>query len=60
MAGSQRRHGKSHPYNSYYGMAIGFTVLAGAFTVGAVSGGAFNPSVASGAAVMGLFAGPTL
>ena len=32
--------------NSYYGLAIGFTVLAGAVSVGGVSGGAFNPAVA--------------
>ena len=41
--------------NSFYGFAIGFTVLAGAFAVGGVSGGAFNPAVAVGATVMGLF-----
>ena len=40
--------------NSFYGLAIGFTVAAGAFAVGAVSGGAFNPAVAIGAIVMGL------
>jgi aquaporin Z len=40
--------------NSFYGLAIGFTVAAGAFAVGAVSGGAFNPAVAVGAMVMGL------
>jgi aquaporin Z len=34
--------------NSYYGLAIGFTVLAGAFAVGPISGGAFNPAVAAG------------
>ena len=31
--------------NSYYGLAIGFTVAAGVFVVGPVSGGAFNPAV---------------
>ena len=51
---------KSHPDNSYFGLAIGFTVLAGAFAVGSISGGAFNPSVTVGAAVMGMFAWPTL
>ena len=51
---------KDHPDNSYYGLAIGFTVVAGAFAVGAISGGAFNPSVTLGAAVMGMFAWPTL
>jgi aquaporin Z len=40
--------------NSYFGMAIGFTVLAGAFAVGDVSGGAFNPAVAVGASMMGM------
>ena len=34
--------------NSFYGLAIGFTVLIGAFSVGSVSGGAFNPAVAVG------------
>src|SRR5260221_5034795 len=38
--------------NSFYGLAIGFTVLAGIFAVGGISGGAFNPAVAIGAAVM--------
>jgi aquaporin Z len=41
--------------NSFYGLAIGFTVAVGAFAVGSVSGGAFNPAVAIGATVMGLF-----
>jgi aquaporin Z len=40
--------------NSYFGLAIGFTVLAGAFAVGDVSGGAFNPAVAIGAMIMGM------
>jgi aquaporin Z len=51
---------KSNPDNSFYGLAIGFTVVAGAFAVGGISGGAFNPAVAIGAAVMGMFAWPTL
>ncbi|WZO97132.1 aquaporin [Isosphaeraceae bacterium EP7] len=38
--------------NSYYGLAIGFTVLAGAFAVGGISGGAFNPAVAVGLVLM--------
>jgi len=42
--------------NSYYGLAIGMTVMTGAFAVGPISGGAFNPAVAVGASVMGLFA----
>jgi aquaporin Z len=40
--------------NSYFGLAIGFTVLASAFAVGQVSGGAFNPAVAVGAMTMGM------
>jgi len=51
---------KSHPDNSFYGMAIGFTVVAGVAAVGTISGGAFNPAVTLGAAVMGMFAWPTL
>src|SRR4051812_38665027 len=38
--------------NSFYGLAIGFTVAAGGLAVGSVSGGAFNPAVALGATVM--------
>ncbi len=34
--------------NSNYGLAIGFTVLACAYALGGVSGGAFNPAVATG------------
>ena len=41
--------------NSYFGLAIGFTVMAGAFAVGNISGGAFNPAVAVGGAIMKLF-----
>jgi len=40
--------------NSFYGLAIGMTVMTGAFAVGGISGGAFNPAVAVGATVMGL------
>ena len=34
--------------NSFFGAAIGLTVTAGAFAVGGISGGAFNPAVALG------------
>lgn len=40
--------------NSFYGLAIGFTVMVGAFAVGGVSGGAFNPAVALGLSLMGI------
>jgi len=42
--------------NSFYGLAIGFTVLVGALAVGSISGGAFNPAVAIGGSVMNIFA----
>jgi aquaporin Z len=42
--------------NSFYGLAIGFTLAAGAFAIGSVSGGALNPAVALGASVLGAFA----
>lgn len=40
--------------NPTYGLAIGFTVMTGAFAVGNISGGAFNPAVAVGFSLMGL------
>jgi aquaporin Z len=40
--------------NSFYGLAIGMTVMTGAFAVGDISGGAFNPAVALGITVMGI------
>jgi aquaporin Z len=46
--------------NSFYGLAIGFTVLVGAFSVGDISGGAFNPAVAVGISVMGLSPWPNI
>lgn len=51
---------KANAGNSHYGLAIGFTVLIGAFAVGSISGGAFNPAVAIGAAVMGLIHLPSV
>src|SRR6266550_1048792 len=38
--------------NSFYGLAIGFTVCAGAFAGGPISGGAFNPAVGVGPALV--------
>lgn len=40
--------------NSYFGLAIGFTVTAAAYAVGNISGGAFNPAVAVGVTLMDL------
>jgi aquaporin Z len=45
---------RDHPDNSFYGLAIGFAVLAGVVAVGNVSGGAFNPAVAIGISAAGL------
>ena len=38
--------------NSFYGLAIGMTVMVGAFSVGSISGGAFNPAVAVAVGLM--------
>jgi len=43
---------KSQNSNSFFGLAIGFTVLAAAFSVGNLSGGAFNPAVATGPTIL--------
>ncbi len=40
--------------NSFYGLAIGLTVMTGAFAVGDISGGAFNPAVALGISILGI------
>lgn len=40
--------------NSYFGFAIGGTVLVGAYAVGSISGAAFNPAVAVGVVIMKL------
>ncbi|HEU5245835.1 MAG TPA: aquaporin [Candidatus Udaeobacter sp.] len=40
--------------NSFYGLAIGMTVMVGAFAVGDISGGAFNPAVAFGITLLGI------
>lgn len=45
---------KANANNSFYGLAIGSTVMAGAFAVGGISGGAFNSAVAIGLGTMKL------
>ena len=40
--------------NSFYGLAIGMTVMTGAFAVGDISGGAFNPAVAVAISLLGI------
>ena len=51
---------KDQPGNGFFGLAIGFTIVAGAFAVGGISGGAFNPAVTLGAATAGVFAWSTI
>ncbi|HYC32206.1 MAG TPA: aquaporin [Gemmatimonadales bacterium] len=51
-AASAKTHG-----NSFYGLAIGFTVVVGAFAGGPVSGGAFNPAVGIGPILVQALAG---
>ncbi|HEY5298564.1 MAG TPA: aquaporin [Verrucomicrobiae bacterium] len=45
---------KSTSGNSFYGLAIGFTIATMAFALGGISGGAFNPAVATGITLMHL------
>lgn len=45
---------KKNEGNSFYGFAIGSTVMAFAFSVGGVSGGAFNPAVGTGITLTGI------
>ncbi len=52
VAVSQRTHG-----NSFYGLAIGFTVCTAAFAGGPFSGGAFNPAVGLGPTLVHLVTG---
>ena len=46
--------------NSYYGLAIGSTVMVGAIAVGGICLGAFNPAVALSALILGLTCCPKL
>ncbi|MGQ0816213.1 MAG: MIP/aquaporin family protein [Gemmatimonadota bacterium] len=46
--------------NSYYGLAIGFTVMVAALAIGPISGAALNPAVAIGITVLGLTAAANL
>jgi aquaporin Z len=46
-AASAKTHG-----NSFYGLAIGFTIVVAAFAGGPISGGAFNPAVGTGAIII--------
>ncbi|QUR66681.1 MIP/aquaporin family protein [Mycobacterium spongiae] len=46
---------EDHAGNSFYGLAIGFTVAAGVVAVGDISGAAFNPAITSGLMLSGFF-----
>lgn len=50
---------KDHPGNDFYGLAIGFTVLAGAVALGGLTGAAFNPAVVIGVLTLGVFTAGT-
>jgi aquaporin Z len=43
--------------NQFYGLAIGFVIVAGAYGAGSVSGGCFNPAVAFGLDISSTFKG---
>ena len=45
---------KANAGNSFFGLAIGFTVMVGAFAVGDISGAAFNPAGVRGIPGLGL------
>ena len=46
--------------NSFYGLAIGFTIVVAAVAGGPISGGAFNPAVGIGATVVAAMHGGSL
>lgn len=48
---------KANAGNSFYGLAIGFTVMVGAWAVGPISGAAFNPAVGFGPTLLHATAG---
>lgn len=43
--------------NSYFGLAIGFTILVAVYAGGAISGGGYNPAVATGLSLVHAFVG---
>jgi len=43
--------------NSYYGLAIGFTIVIAAYAGGGISGGAFNPAVGTGPIIVNAVVG---
>merc|ERR1719174_2141633 len=57
VAGARKWSNKQVPMNEYYGLAIGFVIIAGAYGAGVVSGGCFNPAVAIGIDLTSAWAG---
>jgi aquaporin Z len=51
---------KATENNSFFGLAIGFTVCAGAYSVGPISGAVFNPAVGTGLLLIDAFAGGSM
>eukprot|EP00931_Biecheleriopsis_adriatica_P005668 TRINITY_DN10715_c0_g1_i3.p1 TRINITY_DN10715_c0_g1~~TRINITY_DN10715_c0_g1_i3.p1 ORF type:complete len:1024 (-),score=232.19 TRINITY_DN10715_c0_g1_i3:62-3133(-) len=47
-AAASRRNNPAKDGNNFFGLAIGFVIVAGGYAVGNVSGAAFNPAVALG------------
>ena len=45
---------KKNKGNTYFGLALGFTVAAGMYAMGSVSVGVFNPAAALGISIMGV------
>ena len=52
VAVSKETHG-----NSFYGLAIGFTIAVAVFAGGPISGGVFNPAVGTGSSLINAFIG---
>jgi aquaporin Z len=45
---------KTNSGNSYYPIAIGFTIVVAAYAGGGISGGAYNPAIACGLTALGI------
>jgi len=56
-AACSKKNGCDNPDNQFYGLAIGFVIVAGAYGAGAISGGCFNPAVAIGLDISSAFLG---
>merc|ERR1719265_409228 len=59
---ASRQHGGKKPNgdgddSQFYGLAIGFVVIAGGYGAGHLSGGCFNPAVAIGVDISSIFKG---